>query len=193
MVATPSTMLPLGTQAPDFSLFDPRRQKYVRLSENSDKEGYLVAFICNHCPYVIHLLDHLTESLNLWSEENIQCFAICSNDVENYPADSPRKMAELAEEKDFSFPYLHDEGQQVAKLYKAACTPDFFLFAKERKLFYRGQYDSSRPGNDTEVSGVDLADAIDALRTESSAPIDQAPSLGCNIKWKKGNEADYLG
>ena len=193
MVATPSTMLPLGTQAPDFSLFDPRRQKYVRLSENSNKEGYLVAFICNHCPYVIHLLDHLTESFNLWSEENIQCFAICSNDVENYPADSPRKMAELAEEKDFSFPYLHDEGQQVAKLYKAACTPDFFLFDKERKLFYRGQYDSSRPGNDTEVSGVDLADAIDALRTENSAPIDQAPSLGCNIKWKKGNEPDYLG
>ena len=102
-------------------------------------------------------------------------------------------MAELAEEKDFSFPYLHDEGQQVAKLYKAACTPDFFLFDKERKLFYRGQYDSSRPGNDTEVSGVDLADAIDALRTESSAPIDQTPSLGCNIKWKKGNEPDYLG
>ncbi|OUU08674.1 MAG: thioredoxin family protein [Verrucomicrobia bacterium TMED40] len=192
MVATSSTMLPLGTQAPDFSLLDPRSEKQVRLCEHSDQEGYLIAFICNHCPYVIHLLDHLAAHFNMWSKENIQCFAICSNDQANYPADSPQKMAELAEEKNFLFPYLHDECQQVAKLYKAACTPDFFLFDKEKELFYRGQYDSSRPGNDVKVCGSDLEQAVKNLQKGLPSPKQQIPSIGCNIKWKKGNEPSFF-
>jgi peroxiredoxin len=192
MVATPSTMLELGTQAPSFCLPDPKSGNEVIFDHRLQKKGYLIAFICNHCPYVLHLLPRLSQLSNRWAEQGVQVYFISSNDVENYPADSPELMKELAIQYDFRFPYLFDEEQTVAHAYQAACTPDFFLFDSSYSLFYRGQFDSSRPHNEQEVNGEDLAYAVNQLLADSEPPINQKPSLGCNLKWKKGNEPQYF-
>ncbi|ALP53067.1 alkyl hydroperoxide reductase [Candidatus Tenderia electrophaga] len=192
MARTESTMLELGTRAPDFSLPDTQG-KQVSLKDFADAKGLLVVFMCNHCPYVIHVRDALVEFAKEYQPQGLAVVGINSNDAVNYPDDSPEKMAEAAAEHGFSFPYLYDESQAVAKAYKAACTPDFFLFDSEQKLFYRGQFDDSRPRNDVPVSGVDLRAAVDALLNDEASPEEQKPSLGCNIKWKEGNEPDYYG
>ena len=191
MVATPSTMLELGTKAPFFRLIDSRNREPYSLNP-SPENGLLVAFICNHCPYVLHLLPHLIQSSRLWQEQGIEVVTISSNDIEKYPQDNPEKMATLATDSHFTFPYLYDESQEVAQAYRASCTPDFFLFDQKLELFYRGQYDDSRPGNQKEVNGRHLNDAIDKLLLKESPPQQQVPSLGCNIKWIPGNEPDYF-
>jgi len=149
--------------------------------------------MCNHCPYVKNIKEGLVELADDYSEEELAIVAISSNDVENYPQDAPEKMAEDAEHFGYPFPYLYDESQEVAKAYKAACTPDLYLFDENRELVYRGQFDESRPGNDKPVTGDDLREAIDLLLEEGEIMEDQIPSMGCNIKWKPGNEPDYFG
>ncbi|QDT38267.1 thioredoxin family protein [Stratiformator vulcanicus] len=190
MVKTASTMLPLGTEAPDFSLPDPTGQ----VTSRADLSGnpLLVMFICNHCPFVKHLNTDLAKFADEYRMKGINVVGISSNDVENYPADSPEKMAEEILAVGYSFPYLYDETQEVAKAYTAACTPDFFLFDAEHKLVYRGQFDDSRPGNDKPITGKDLRAACDQVLAGESVPEDQSPSIGCNIKWKQGNEPKYF-
>jgi peroxiredoxin len=190
MVQTASTMLALGTEAPNFSL-PTADGRYVTRDDVAGSMGLLVMFICNHCPYVIHVRDQLAKIGQDYTAKGIGIVAISSNDVENHPDDSPDKMAEMAKECGFTFPYLYDESQDVAKAYSAACTPDFFLFDGTMKLVYRGQLDGSRPKNDVPVTGGDLRSAIDALVSGARIPDDQIPSLGCNIKWKAGNEPAY--
>jgi len=192
MVATPSTMVQLGTKAPLFSLFNPSTKDHFDFSYSEQKNGTLIAFICNHCPYVVHILPQLASLCNLWLEHNIDVFFISSNDIEKYPADSPVLMKKLAEKYQFKFPYLYDEKQEVALAYQAACTPDFFLFDSNYSLFYRGQFDASRPGNDLVPSGSELKEAVENLLSNTPAPKMQRPSLGCNLKWKQGNEPDYF-
>ena len=191
MVATASTMLSLGTKAPDFELPDTEG-KIVSLKDFAGKKALLVVFMCNHCPFVKHIIDKLVEIVREYQTKGVAVVGINSNDVENYPEDSPSAMARVAEEKDFTFPYLYDESQSVAKAYKAACTPDFFLFDGERKLVYRGQMDDSRPGNGKPVTGADLKAAMDAVLAGSKVSRSQKPSMGCNIKWKSGNEPAYI-
>ena len=191
MVATPSTMIPLGTKAPFFELPNVIDQMPVTIKQDGSA-GHLVAFVCNHCPFVIHLLGHFTEFFNQLESENIAVYLISSNNVDIYPADSPSKMRELALDSGFRFPYLYDETQSAAKDYKAACTPDFFLFDHELALFYRGRYDESRPGNELPVNGMDLKNAVDRLLRKDPPPENQYPSMGCNVKWKPGNEPDYF-
>jgi peroxiredoxin len=182
--------LPIGAKAPDFSL--PNIDgKIISLKDFADAPTLLVMFICNHCPYVQHLREHLAQLVKEYQAEGVAVVGINSNDVERYPDDAPDKMAEVAKRYGFTFPYLHDESQEVAKAYRAACTPDFFLFDKERKLIYRGQYDDSRPNNNIPVTGKDLRTALDAALADRPVPQDQVPSLGCGIKWKPGNEPDY--
>ncbi|NDC53634.1 MAG: thioredoxin family protein [Planctomycetia bacterium] len=187
MVRTPSTMLPLGTPAPDFTLpnVDGRT---VALAEAAGPKGTLVMFICNHCPFVKHVADQLAALGRDYLSRGIGVVAISSNDVASHPADSPEQMVHEAEQRGYAFPYLYDETQEVAHAYHAACTPDFFLFDGARRLVYRGQLDASRPGNDVPVTGADLRAAIDALLAGRPVPAEQRPSLGCNIKWKPGNE-----
>lgn len=192
MSNTPSTMLELGTQAPEFRLFDTVNNQLVSLSDFSNAKGLLVAFICNHCPFVKHILKGFVIAARDFQQKGIGVVAISSNDVENYPDDSPVKMAAEAREHQFSFPYLYDGTQEVAKAYKAACTPDFFLFDEKNNLVYRGQFDSSRPGNEKPVNGEDLREAVELL-LDGKIKDDQKPSMGCNIKWKAGNEPDYFG
>ena len=192
MARTESTMLELGTQAPDFSLSDTNG-KQTHLADFNDAKGLLMVFMCNHCPFVIHLRDALAELATEYQARGLAVVGINSNDASNYPADSPEKMAEEVATQGYTFPYLYDESQAVAKAYKAACTPDFFLFDAENKLVYRGQFDDSRPGNDKPVNGADLRSAIDALLNGEVIPAEQTPSLGCNIKWKEGNAPDYFG
>ena len=192
MVATPSTMLPLGTKAPSFSLPNVCTNQSIDLQTVDIHKGCLIAFVCNHCPYVIHLLDPLVRMSNEWVKKGIKVFLISSNDADKYPDDSPVKMRELAEKKQFQFPYLYDEDQSVALAYKAACTPDFFLFDSKLSLFYRGQFDDSRPGNQNEATGTELSSAVDSLLLNQPAPKIQKPSLGCNLKWKSGNEPEYF-
>ena len=191
MVRTPSTMLPLGTGAPDFALpnVDGRT---VTLADAAGPRGTLVMFICNHCPFVKHVADQLAALGRDCLPRGIGVVAISSNDVSSHPADSPEQMVHEAEERGYVFPYLYDETQEVAHAYHAACTPDFFLFDGDRKLAYRGQLDASRPGNDVPVTGADLRVAIDALLSGHPVPAEQRPSLGCNIKWKPGNEPAYF-
>jgi len=191
MSETPSTMLELGTRAPSFSLPAPASGKQVSLTEFSGKP-LLVVFSCNHCPYVLHIIDSFTEFANQAQQRGLAVVMISSNDAAGYPADSPEKMIELAQDKGFEFPYLYDESQQVARAYRAACTPDFFLFDSSHQLVYRGQYDGSRPGNNVPVSGHHMRAAVDALFSESEMPVEQIPSVGCNIKWRAGNEPDYF-
>jgi peroxiredoxin len=183
MALTPSTMLALGTQAPSFNLPDTEG-KVQSLNAFPEAKGYLVMFICNHCPYVIHLKKHLAELTDTYLKKGIAVFGINSNDFIQYPEDSPQKMKLEKKQFHYSFPYLIDDTQEVAKAYQAACTPDFFLFDKNKKLIYRGQYDSSRPGNKVPVTGEDLKAAMEALLANSPISPDQIPSIGCNIKWK---------
>ncbi len=191
MARTPSTMLELGTPAPGFSLPEPATGKTVSLSDFLGKP-LLVVFICNHCPYVLHIADKLAELAKVFSSKGVQFVAINSNDVVNYPDDAPEKMPAMGERFSFDFPYLFDESQAVAKAYRAACTPDFYLFDADHSLAYRGQFDDSRPSNDEPVTGEDLVDAIKALLANLSPLSEQKASLGCNIKWKTGNEPDYF-
>ena len=184
MALTPSNMLPLGTIAPDFNLTDTKDNVSKSLSQLKGVNGTLVMFICNHCPFVIHINEALVKLANDYKPKGINCIAISSNDVENYPQDSPDKMKTHAEENHYSFPYLYDETQAVAKAYDAACTPDFFLFDEDLKLVYAGRLDDSRPGNDIPVTGKDLRAAIDALLNHQPIDSNQKPSMGCNIKWK---------
>jgi len=186
MAKTESTMLPLGTPAPDFTLPDTVSGKNLSLDDVAGDKGTLVMFICNHCPFVKHVMDELARLGKDYPERGIGVVAISSNDVTGYPQDRPERMAELARDKGFTFPYLYDESQNTARAYNAACTPDFFVFDAERKLVYRGQLDDSRPGNDIPVTGRDLRAALDALIEGKPVPKDQKPSIGCNIKWRSG-------
>lgn len=183
MVKTASTMLELGTPAPDFSLPNVDGTD-VSLADFAEKKGLLVIFMCNHCPFVIHLREHLASFAKEYQEKGLGVVGISSNDVETHPDDSPEKMKEEAAAQGYTFPYLYDETQAVAKAYKAACTPDFFLFDKEMKLAYRGQFDDSRPGNDKPITGADLRAAADKVVAGEPVPEAQTPSIGCNIKWK---------
>jgi peroxiredoxin len=177
-------MLPLGTTAPSFNLIDTVSNKQISLNNAKGKNGTLIMFICNHCPFVLHVNSELVKLANDYQNLGIFFVAISSNDVENYPQDSPKLMKKIADELKYPFPYLYDETQDVAKAYDAACTPDFFLFNSELKLVYRGQLDNSRPGNDNPVTGKDIRDAIDALLAGREISKNQIPSMGCNIKWK---------
>lgn len=192
MVRTPSTMLSLGTAAPDFSLVNVDG-KTVSLKDFEGAPALLVIFMCNHCPYVIHVADHLAQLAGEYMQKGVAVVGISANDVSNYPADSPEQMVREAEDRGYPFPYLYDETQEVAHAYRAACTPDFFLFDAEQKLAYRGQLDASRPDSGIPVSGTDLRAALDAVLAGGKPTEDQKPSLGCNIKWKPGNEPDYFG
>jgi len=191
MSKTPSTMLELGTAAPDFSLLEPATGKMISLSNYTDSP-LLVVFSCNHCPYVLHILKEFSAYANKYQQQGLSIVMINSNDVENYADDSPEKMVDLIKQYELEFAYLYDETQQVATAYRASCTPDLFLFDKSHKLVYRGQFDASRPGNDTVVTGEDLTTATEALINNIPISTDQIPSLGCNIKWKSGNEPDYF-
>jgi peroxiredoxin len=184
MTAIPSNMLPLGTMAPDFRLLDTVSQKQLSLSDLKSDIATVIMFICNHCPYVKHVQDKLTEVTGQYKEKGISFIAISSNDVKNYPEDSPEKMKEIANKKGYSFPYLYDETQDVARAYQAACTPDFYIFDKNLKCVYRGQFDDSRPGNNIPVSGKDLKVALDNILQGLPVNAEQKPSIGCNIKWK---------
>lgn len=186
-------MLELGTEAPDFKLFDTVNNQLVSLRDFDNAKGLLVVFMCNHCPYVQHILEGFVEAVRDLQQKGIGVVAISSNDVENYPDDSPVKMASLAREHQFTFPYLYDGTQEVAKAYRAACTPDFFLFDEKNSLVYRGQFDDSRPGSDVPVTGKDLRAAVSQLLEDGTPLEDQKPSMGCNIKWKKGNAPEYSG
>lgn len=190
MALTPSTMLELGTQAPEFSLLEPLTQNNISLSDFSGKP-VLIAFICNHCPYVILLKEAIEQFAKDYQAQGLQVIAINANDIENYPADSPAMMTEDAKNYGYSFPYLFDETQEIAAKYKAACTPDFFLFDSLHKLYYRGQFDSARPNSGVEVTGTDMRNAADKLLVAKDAPIEQIPSVGCGIKWKQGNQPEY--
>lgn len=184
MARTPSNMLPLGTLAPDFSLTDTVSGETKSLEELAGLNGTLIMFICNHCPFVKHIEDQLISIGSEYIVQGISVIAISSNDIMNYPQDSPEKMAELAKEKGYPFPYLFDDSQEVAKAYDAACTPDFYLFNSDLNLVYRGQLDDSRPDNGIPVSGKDLRLALNAVIAGEEPSEDQVPSLGCNIKWK---------
>jgi peroxiredoxin len=185
-------MLPLGTKAPDFSLVNVDAQT-VSLSDFADAPALLVMFICNHCPFVKHVADQLAQLGRDYMPRGVAIVAINSNDVANYPADSPEQMVAEAEERGYPFPYLYDETQAVAKAYRAACTPDFFLFDANHELVYRGQLDSSRPDSGIPVTGEDIRAALDAVLAGKKPAADQRGSLGCNIKWAPGNEPDYFG
>jgi peroxiredoxin len=192
MVRTPSTMLPLGTPAPDFSLVSVDGRT-VSLNDFRGAPALLVIFMCNHCPFVIHVADQLAELTREYLARGVAVVGINSNDVANYPADSPEQMVAEAERRGYTFPYLYDETQEVAHAYRAACTPDFYLFDGDQRLVYRGQMDSSRPDSGIPVTGEDLRAALDAVLAGQKPTADQRPSVGCNIKWKPGNEPGYFG
>ena len=191
MVMTPSTMLPLGTQAPDFALPDTEG-KIVSLSDFPYAKALVVAFICNHCPFVKHIQKGLAAFARDAQELGAAFVGISANDAGAYPEDGPENMADEAKSAGYTFPYLYDETQEVAKAYRAACTPDFYLFDRDRKLVYRGQLDASRPSNDVPVTGSDLRAALAAVLQGDPPLKDQLPSIGCNIKWRPGNEPDYF-
>lgn len=192
MARTPSTMLALGTKAPSFKLPDAYGHS-VSLDDFSGASGLLVMFICNHCPYVKHIAGSLASMSAEYMAKNVAFVAINSNDYANYPDDAPEKMRDEITLRGYKFPYLVDESQDVAKAYQAACTPDFYLFDKNQRLIYRGQWDASRPGNDVIVDGSSMRAALDQLLSGAEVSADQKPSLGCNIKWKSGNTPSYYG
>jgi peroxiredoxin len=192
MVKTASTMLPLGSKAPDFSLSDVEG-KIVTLRDFGDAPALLVMFICNHCPYVKHVAAELARLAAEYQARGVAVVGINSNDAENYPDDGPDQMQREVVERGYTFPYLYDETQEVAKAYRAACTPDFFLFDGQQQLVYRGQLDGSRPGSDLPVTGSDLRAALDSVLAGKAPAEDQRPSIGCNIKWRAGSEPDYFG
>src|SRR5580658_4254923 len=188
-MARQSRMLPLGTAAPPFALPDTLSGKTVALKDIAPSPALLVAFICNHCPYVKHILDGLVAFGRELGPQGVSIVAISSNDAESHPADGPVEMARIAKLKGFTFSYLYDESQDVAKAYQAVCTPDFFLFDRGRQLIYRGQFDDSRPGNTHPVTGADLRSALNGLLEGRPVMVDQKPSIGCNIKWRAANAA----
>jgi peroxiredoxin len=191
MVKTASTMLSLGTAAPDFSLVNVDGRT-VSVADFKDAKALLVVFMCNHCPFVKHITSELARLAIDYQPQGLGMVGINSNDVSSHPDDSPEQMVHEAELQGYSFPYLFDDTQEVAKAYRAACTPDFFLFDGEQKLVYRGQLDSSRPGNDIPVTGQDLRAAIDAVLAGKEVSADQTPSIGCNIKWAAESEPEYF-
>ena len=193
MVRTESTMLPLGTSAPAFSLKDVVSGDPLSLSKFSDKKGLLVMFICQHCPFVLHVESELSRLGQDYVPQGLGILAISANSIKTHPQDSPEKLREQVKRAAFNFPYAHDKTQEVAKSYTAACTPDFFLFNQDLQLAYRGQLDNSRPGNDKPVTGADLRAAIDKVIAGKTVPEAQMPSIGCNIKWSPGNEPSYFG
>lgn len=184
MARTPSNMIPLGTIAPEFYLKDTNSNNTFSFEDLRGPKGTLVIFMCNHCPFVLHVIKEIVMIANDYRVQGLGIVAISSNDIEKYPEDSPEKMTEFAFKNKIDFPYLFDETQEIAKAYDAACTPDFFLFDSQNKLFYRGQLDDSRPGNGIPLSGSDLRSAIDALIYNRTLSEIQKPSIGCNIKWK---------
>ncbi len=184
MVLTPSTMLALGSPAPDFQLPDVVSGDTVTLGSFANKEALLVMFICRHCPFVVHIQEELARLGSDYSTRNVGIVAISSNDAETYPDDAPANLKAMAEELGFAFPYCYDESQEVARAYQAACTPDFYLFDGQRELVYRGQLDGSRPENNEPVTGRDLREAMDAVLSGTRVSTTQMPSIGCNIKWK---------
>ena len=188
MAAVESQMLELGTPAPEFSLPDPDGQLHG-LPDAAN--AYLVMFICNHCPFVKHVCEELARLGKDYDEQGVAIVAINSNDTDKYPADGPEQMRQEAQAHGYTFPYVLDADQSVAQAYRAACTPDFYVFDAGRKLVYRGQLDGSRPGNDIAVDGRDLRAALDAVLADQTVDANQAPSIGCNIKWRPGNEPDY--
>ena len=192
MARTPSTMLALGTSAPDFRLLDFDGATHA-LADASGSPALLVAFICSHCPFVRHVREEFARFAREYQPRGLAVVAINSNDVVAYPQDGPDAMREESRTLGYTFPYLLDASQAVAKAYRAACTPDFFLFDAARRLVYRGQFDDSRPGNDRPVTGADLRTAVEAVLAGKQPAPDQRPSLGCNIKWKRGSEPDYFG
>jgi peroxiredoxin len=193
MVRTLSTMLELGTQAPDFQLPDVVTGRAISLKTFDDKKALLVMFICRHCPYVKHVQEELARLGRDYRDKDVGIVAISSNDATEHPDDAPESLKEMAEELGFVFPYCYDESQAVARAYSAACTPDFFLFDRERRLVYRGQLDDSRPQSGKPVTGRDLRAALDNVLANEPVRVEQMPSLGCNIKWKAGNEPEYFG
>ncbi len=190
-MAASSSMLPLGTKAPDFKLRDTVTDEMVSLADFDDRKGLLVMFICNHCPYVQHVRHGLAEFGRDYADRDLGIVAISANDPAAYPTDAPDAMKREAEEIGYDFPYLFDETQQVAKAYTAVCTPDFFLFDENRELVYRGRFDGTRPGGLEKVTGAELRAAADALLAGEAVPQDQKPSVGCSIKWKAGNAPAY--
>jgi peroxiredoxin len=191
MAARHSLMLPLGTAAPPFALLDTVSGRTVALEDFASSPAVLIAFICNHCPFVKHIFDGFASFARDFQSRGAAVVAISSNDIESYPDDRPTEMTRIAKLKGFTFPYLYDESQQVAKAYQAICTPDFFLFDGEQRLAYRGQFDASRPGNKIPVTGSDLRAAAEAVLRGAPAPSEQIPSVGCSIKWKAGREPDW--
>ena len=192
MAATPSTMPPLGMDAPDFTLRDALGTEHS-LADFHESKGLLVAFICAHCPFVIHIRKGFGAFADEYRDKGLSVVAIVSNDLAQYPQDGPEGMLREAEDGGYHFPYLIDETQEVAKAFRAACTPDFFLFDGGKKLVYRGQFDGSRPGNGIPVTGEDLRAAVDAVLAGGPVPEVQRSSIGCNIKWRPGNAPDYFG
>lgn len=191
-MAVNSTMLALGTAAPDFDLPDPVTGARVSIDDFVDNKGLLVMFICNHCPYVQHIRQGLVELGIDYESRGLGIVAISANDSEQYPTDGPEEMAREAGEFGYRFPYLYDESQAVAKAYTAMCTPDFFLFGSDRTLVYRGRFDETRPNTTAKVTGADLRASIEAVLNDEPVPDGQLPSMGCSIKWKPGNEPDYF-
>lgn len=192
MVKTASTMLELGTKAPDFNLPDTVSGRTISLDTFADKKALLIMFICQHCPFVQHVQSELARIGKDYMEQGLGIIAISSNSVETHPDDAPEKLKAMAEAQGFNFPFCYDETQAVAKAYTAACTPDFFLFDSTRALVYRGQLDDSRPGNDQPVNGKDLRAAIEKVLADEPIGPEQEPSIGCNIKWAPGNEPPYF-
>ena len=191
MVRTPSTMLPLGTPAPDFALLDVSGRT-LSWRDVAGEHGTVMMFICNHCPFVKHVADELARLGQEYMPRGIGMVAVSSNDVSTHPADSPEQMVHEAEQRGYPFPYLYDETQDVAKAYRAACTPDFYLFDRDTKLVYRGQLDASRPESGIPVTAADLRGAMEAVLAGTQVAAEQTPSIGCNIKWKPGSEPDYF-
>ncbi|NEO48897.1 MAG: thioredoxin family protein [Moorea sp. SIO4A3] len=193
MALVNSTMLPLGTKAPEFQLPDAVSGETISLETFAGKQGLLVMFICRHCPFVKHVQAELAKLGKDYADANLGMVAISANDADNYPDDAPDKLKEMAQELGFTFPFCHDQTQETAQAYTAACTPDFFLFDANQELVYRGQLDDSRPSNGIPVTGKDLRAAIDAVLGSQPVNSEQKPSIGCNIKWKPGNEPAYFG
>lgn len=190
MAKTPSSMLPIGTQAPGFSLIDVMTGLPLNLHQSDKQEAAtVILFICNHCPYVKHVNQAITALAHDYIPQNVKFIAINSNDVNKYPDDSPENMKITAKEEGYPFPYLFDKTQEVAKAYQAACTPDFFVFDQDLLLVYRGQLDDSRPGNGLEPNGSSIREALDCLIRGENVPSNQKPSIGCNIKWKETQPA----
>jgi peroxiredoxin len=192
MVKTASTMLPLGTKAPDFSLINAADGRTVSMSDFRDQTGLLVIFMCNHCPFVKHIAQGLAQFACDYQPRGLAIVGISSNDAAKYPDDGPDKMKLEAQQQGYPFPYLYDESQSVAQAYRAACTPDFFLFDRDRRLVYRGQFDASRPDSGIPVTGEDMRRAADAVLAGKAVTAEQRPSIGCNIKWKPGLEPEYF-